>query len=71
MNPARPISLGPVMLDVAGTELNDDDRRRLVHPLVGGVILFARNFASPEQLARLTQDIHSQRQPPLLNGCPA
>jgi len=66
MNPARHISLGPVMLDVAATELSDEDRRRLAHPLVGGVILFARNFASPEQLARLTRDIHSQRQPPLL-----
>ena len=66
MNPARPVSLGPVMLDVAATELNEDDRRRLAHPLVGGVILFARNFASPGQLARLTRDIHSQRQPPLL-----
>ncbi len=66
MNLARPVSLGPVMLDVAGTELTDADRQRLAHPLVGGVILFARNFASPGQLARLTLDIHSLRQPPLL-----
>ncbi len=66
MNLARPVSLGPVMLDVAGTELTDADRQRLAHPLVGGVILFARNFASPGQLARLTRDIHSLRQPPLL-----
>ncbi|MEO8443108.1 MAG: beta-N-acetylhexosaminidase [Betaproteobacteria bacterium] len=59
---------GPVMLDVAGTELTDDDRRRLAHPLVGGVILFSRNYESPEQLARLTAEIHAVRQPPLLIG---
>ena len=54
------------MLDVTGIELTDDDRRRLAHPLVGGVILFSRNYQSPEQLARLTHDIHAVRQPPLL-----
>ncbi len=59
---------GPVMLDVAGTELTDDERRRLAHPLVGGVILFSRNYESPEQLARLTGEIHAVRQPPLLIG---
>lgn len=54
------------MLDVAGTELNDDDRRRLLHPLVGGVILFSRNFTSCTQLAQLTADIHAMRSPPLI-----
>ena len=38
--------LGPVMTDVAGLELTDDDITRLQHPLVGGVILFARSFRS-------------------------
>ena len=66
MNPARHMPLGPVMLDVAFTELGGDDHRRLAHPRVGGVILFARNYESPAQLARLTQEIHAQRQPPLL-----
>jgi beta-N-acetylhexosaminidase len=66
MSTARPLPLGPVMLDIAGTALDDDDRRRLLHPLVGGVILFTRNYASPEQLARLTADIHALRDPHLL-----
>jgi beta-N-acetylhexosaminidase len=66
MSPARQIPLGAVMLDIAGTELAADDHKRLAHPLVGGVILFSRNYESPEQLARLTFDIHAVRQPPLL-----
>ncbi len=60
------MSLGPVMLDVVGTELTADDIRRLQHPLVGGVILFARNFESCTQLKALTASIHAVRQPPLL-----
>jgi beta-N-acetylhexosaminidase len=54
------------MLDVEGTTLNDDDRRRLSHPLVGGVILFSRNYESPPQLAALCHEIHALRHPPLL-----
>jgi beta-N-acetylhexosaminidase len=60
------MSLGPVMLDVVGTELTADDIRRLQHPLVGGVILFARNFENCAQLAALTASIHEVRSPPLL-----
>ena len=39
------IPLGPVMLDVEGLQLNDADRKRLTHPSVGAVILFARNYS--------------------------
>ncbi|MEY3219501.1 MAG: beta-N-acetylhexosaminidase [Pseudomonadota bacterium] len=60
------MSLGPIMLDVAGTTLSDQDRQLLQHPLVGGVILFSRNFQSIEQLTQLTHDIHTLRSPPLL-----
>ena len=60
------MSLGPVMLDVVGTELSAADIKRLQHPLVGGVILFARNFESCVQLKALTSSIHAVRQPPLL-----
>jgi beta-N-acetylhexosaminidase len=60
------MNLGPVMLDVAGLEVTAADRKRLQHPLVGGVILFARNYASPQQVAALTAAIHALRDPPLL-----
>lgn len=60
------MSLGPLMLDIAGTELTETDCARLSHPLVGGVILFARNYASPPQLAELTATIRALRYPSLL-----
>lgn len=53
--------LGPVMLDVVGTTLIDDDIRRIQHPLTGGVILFARNYQNREQLVALTDAIHEAR----------
>jgi beta-N-acetylhexosaminidase len=57
---------GPLMIDIAGTELSALDRERLCHPLVGGMILFSRNYQSREQLQSLCADIHALRQPPLL-----
>lgn len=62
------LPLGPVVLDPAGTVLNDDDRRRMLHPATGGVILFARNFENAAQLQALTEEIHALREPQLLIG---
>ncbi|HSB48656.1 MAG TPA: beta-N-acetylhexosaminidase [Burkholderiales bacterium] len=62
----KSLSLGPVMLDVEGPRLTEADRRRLGHPLAGGVILFSRNFADAAQLASLTEEIHALRNPPLI-----
>lgn len=56
---------GPLMIDIAGKALSELDRQRLVHPLVGGVILFARNYDSPQQLTELCAAIHALRAPPL------
>ena len=53
--------LGPVMLEVVGKSLSDDDLRRLHHPLTGGVILFARNYASRAQVTALCAEIHRAR----------
>jgi len=66
MNIAQKLPHGPLMIDVAGLELTDLDRARLTHPLVGGLILFARNYASPEQLSKLTAEVHALRSPSLL-----
>jgi len=51
----------PVVLDVAGTTLTDDDRRRLQHPLVGGLILFGRNWVDRAQLTALTAEAKTLR----------
>ncbi len=55
------IEHAPVVLDIAGLSLNDDDRRRLQHPLVGGLILFARNWESRAQLTKLCAEIKALR----------
>jgi len=60
------LPLGPVFLDVVGQALTDEDRRRLLHPLTGGVIFFSRNFASPEQIRELALEIRALRTPRLL-----
>jgi beta-N-acetylhexosaminidase len=56
------IDHAPAILDVAGTSLSEVDRRRLSHPLTGGIILFGRNWLDRNQLAHLCAEVKSVRQ---------
>ena len=58
-------ALGPLMIDIAGKALSDLDRARLMHPLVGGVILFTRNYETAAQLEALCAAIHALRPLPI------
>ena len=60
------MSLGPIMLDLDSVEMSPEEREILQNPLVGGVILFTRNFSSVEQLTHLVNEIHQIRDPRLL-----
>lgn len=60
------MTLGPLMIDLEGTSMTAEEREMLRHPLVGGVILFTRNYADPEQLSALVADIHAARNPRLI-----
>ena len=57
---------GRLMVSIEGTTLDAVTRSRLTHPNIGGVILFARNYTSPEQLLALTREIKSLKSPVLL-----
>lgn len=51
----------PVILDIAGHQLNDDDRRRIRHPMTGGLIFFTRNFKSRQQITELAAEAKALR----------
>jgi beta-N-acetylhexosaminidase len=55
------MTIGPLMIDVEGLILKDDDIKRIMHPMVGGLILFTRNYKDTVQLKTLTDAIRKIR----------
>ena len=55
------LSIGPVVLNLSGPQLSAEDRERLTHPLVGGVIHFARHYQSPAQMRALNEELRALR----------
>jgi len=53
--------LGPVILDVAGLALSENDKQLLANPWVGGVILFSRNYSDQDQLRSLVSELRESR----------
>ncbi|MFI4938227.1 MAG: beta-N-acetylhexosaminidase [Candidatus Berkiellales bacterium] len=60
-----PKHLGPIIFDLEGLTLSPEEKEILMHPLIGGVIFFSRNFENPQQLMECVQAI-SQLRPDLL-----
>lgn len=59
--------LGPLFLDIQGIALSEEDKTLIANPVIGGVILFARNYESLEQLKALTRSIRAIRKDILIS----
>ena len=62
----RQLPVGPIMIDITGTTLSPYDIEKIAHPNTGAIILFARNYAEPRQVAELCQQIKTARNGPIL-----
>ncbi len=60
------MTLGPLMVDLEGTSINETEKELLLRPEVGGVILFTRNFESVAQITELVEEIHNLKSPGIL-----
>ncbi|MBI1195478.1 MAG: beta-N-acetylhexosaminidase [Gammaproteobacteria bacterium] len=56
------MTAGQVFIGLRGPELTAEERELLLHPQIGGVVLFARNYVDPVQVAHLTSEIHAARE---------
>lgn len=59
-------AFGPVMIDIEGVTLSGIEKDKINHPNTGALILFARNYQSPEQVTQLIKDIRAARQGDIL-----
>ena len=57
----RNLPIGPIMLDIAGLTLAEDEKEKINHPNTGAVILFSRNYQEPEQITELINSIRAAR----------
>jgi len=60
------MNLGPILIGIDGTQIGDECRKQLLHPAVGGVVLFTRNFDNIAQLTDLNNKIRKLCEPRLL-----
>ena len=51
------MSLGPIMMDLEGTRISPEEQELMENPLIGGIILFTRNFESIEQITALVKQV--------------
>jgi len=54
-------TFGPVMIDIEGFSLSAVEKQNINHPNTGAVILFSRNYSSPEQIEKLIIEIRQAR----------
>ena len=62
----KQLPIGPIMIDITGTTLSQYDKEKIAHPNTGAIILFARNYETPEQVAELSQQIKAARKGSIL-----
>ena len=62
----KQLPIGSIMIDITGTMLSQYDKEKIAHPNTGAIILFARNYEAPEQLAELNQQIKAARKGSIL-----
>lgn len=60
------MDIGPIIFDLQGLEISQAEQDLLTHPMIGGVILFSRNFTDVQQLTSLTKSIRSVKQDALI-----
>ncbi len=59
-------AMGPVMIDLIGPSILEEEKEKICHPNTGGIILFQRNFKNANQVTQLCRDIRSIRKSNLL-----